>query len=188
MAIGAKGTESSNEAPDNRRAVPTLGGGAKVAAALEHAVKAVHRWLPVVQLSVIGTTSFHLPCLPSKPACGTHGREARPEGMNITAQNGKGSEQDRVLCSFHCRCMHSSNRALCGSQLPLCHLPPRLPPDCLVWCVIRRYEGQGRGLKIATKSNCVIPIDMGWDGASRTAKPCTPVQFRTWPLLVFSNT
>jgi hypothetical protein len=69
-----------------------------------------------------------------------------------------------------------------------CHLPPRLPPDCLVWCVIRRYEGQGRGLKIATKSNCVIPIDMGWDGTSRTAKPCTPVQFWSWPPLIPSKT
>ena len=40
MAIGAKELNPKNEAPDNRRAVPTLGGGAKVAAALEHAVKA----------------------------------------------------------------------------------------------------------------------------------------------------
>ena len=40
MAIGAKELNLQNEAPDNRRAVPTLGGGAKVAAALEHAVKA----------------------------------------------------------------------------------------------------------------------------------------------------
>jgi len=40
MAIGAKELNLQNEAPDNRRAVPTLGGGAKVATALEHAVKA----------------------------------------------------------------------------------------------------------------------------------------------------
>ena len=65
-------------------------------------------------------------------------------------------------------------------------LPPQLPPEQLAWANIQRDETHQQGLKKPIEMDLHVHIGTRRNRRSRTAKPCTPVQFWSWPPSIHS--